>query len=86
MVRNLEFTLNREPDNAEAAKRAAAARQLEAGAMHVTTLREERLINTFFRLRSPTVIARLREVFPDIGEHPDAKTVFLKLRELRNKW
>jgi hypothetical protein len=25
-------------------------------------------------------------VFPDIGERPSAKTVFLKLRELRNKW
>ena len=86
MVRNLEFTLNREPDNAEAAKRAAAARPVEAAAMPITTLGEEKLINTFFRLQSPTVIARLREAFPDIGERPDAKTVFLKLRELRNKW
>jgi hydroxyacylglutathione hydrolase len=32
------------------------------------------------------VIARLRERFPDIGARPDAKTVFLKLRELRDKW
>jgi hypothetical protein len=30
--------------------------------------------------------AWLREVFPDLPEEPDAKTVFLKLRELRNKW
>ncbi len=29
---------------------------------------------------------RLREAFPDLPEHPDQKTVFLKLRELRNKW
>jgi hydroxyacylglutathione hydrolase len=54
--------------------------------MPVTTLGEEKRINTFFRLQSPTVIARLRAVFPEIGDHPDAKTVFLKLRELRNKW
>jgi len=86
MVRNLEFTLNREPDNAEATKRVAAARNVGADEMPVTTLGEEKLINTFFRLQSPTVIARLREVFPDIGERPDAKTVFVKLRELRNKW
>ena len=32
------------------------------------------------------VIARLRESFPDLPEHPDPKTVFIKLRELRNKW
>jgi hydroxyacylglutathione hydrolase len=86
MTRNLEFTLDREPDNAEAATRIAATRQHEAAAMPVTTLGEEKLINTFLRLQSPTVIARLRDVFPEVGAHPDAKTVFLKLRELRNKW
>jgi hydroxyacylglutathione hydrolase len=52
----------------------------------VTNLALEKEINTFFRLRSPTVIARLRESFPDLPEHPDARTVFLKLRELRNSW
>lgn len=86
MARNLEFTLDREPDNVEAARRVAAARQQEPAAMPITTLGEEKLINTFLRLQSSTVIARLRDVFPEIGAHPDAKTVFLKLRELRNKW
>ena len=86
MARNLEFTLDREPDNSDASRRVATARQLEPAAMSVTTLGEEKLINTFFRLQSPTVMARLREVFPEIGAEPDAKTVFLKLRELRNKW
>jgi hydroxyacylglutathione hydrolase len=52
----------------------------------VTTLGQEKRINTFLRLQNPTVIARLREAFPDIGEHPDARTVFVKLRELRNSW
>jgi hydroxyacylglutathione hydrolase len=32
------------------------------------------------------VTTKLRETFPDIGEKPDARTVFLKLRELRNRW
>src|ERR1700726_1225871 len=41
MARNLEFTLDREPDNAEAATRLAAARQREPVAMPVTTLGEE---------------------------------------------
>ena len=46
----------------------------------------EKEINTFFRLTSPSVIRRLREAFPDLPDNPDQKTVFLKLRELRNKW
>ena len=52
----------------------------------VTTLDVERRINTFFRLTSPTVIARLREAFPDLPDAPDERTVFLKLREIRNSW
>jgi hydroxyacylglutathione hydrolase len=86
MARNLEFTLDREPDNAQAAARVASARHQEPAAMPVTTLGEEKLFNTFLRLQSPTVMARLAEQFPQLGAHPDAKTVFLKLRELRNKW
>ena len=53
---------------------------------YVSTLEVERRINTFFRLGSPTVIARLREAFPDLPDAPDQRTVFLKLRELRNGW
>ena len=52
----------------------------------VTTLGLEKEVNTFFRLHSPAVIAKLREAFPDLPEQPDEKTVFLKLRELRNSW
>ena len=52
----------------------------------MTTLGLEREINTFFRLSSPSVIARLREAFPDLPDEPDEKTVFVKLRELRNDW
>jgi len=43
-------------------------------------------VNTFFRLRSPSVIAQLRERFPELPEQPDPRTVFIKLRELRNSW
>jgi hydroxyacylglutathione hydrolase len=32
------------------------------------------------------VIAALRQEFPDLPDAPDPKTVFVKLRELRNKW
>jgi len=83
---NLRFTLDREPDNANAREMLERLAGHDAGNAFVTTLDIERRINTFFRLRSPTVIARLREAFPDLPDAPDERTVFLKLRELRNKW
>ncbi|HEX4268699.1 MAG TPA: hydroxyacylglutathione hydrolase [Steroidobacteraceae bacterium] len=86
LARNLEFTLDREPDNSAARSLLDTARTQEPASIKITTLGEEKRINTFFRLQSPTLIARLREAFPDIGEQPDARTVFLRLRELRNKW
>jgi hydroxyacylglutathione hydrolase len=86
LARNLEFTLDREPGNSEAGELLGTARRHDPAAAVVTTLGREKQINTFFRLQSPQVIARLREKFPEIGERPDAKTVFIKLRELRNRW
>ncbi|MBK6597142.1 MAG: hydroxyacylglutathione hydrolase [Proteobacteria bacterium] len=83
---NLAFTLDREPDNLDAAAWQADAAQQSAADTPLTTLGDEKRINTFFRLQNPTIIARLRERFPDLNEHPDAQTVFLKLRELRNTW
>jgi len=86
LARNLEFTLDREPGNRDAAELLPGARSAEPAAARVTTLGEEKRINTFLRLQSPQVIARLREKFPDLPEHPDARSVFVRLRELRNRW
>ena len=86
MARNLAFTLDREPGNAEAEHALAAARAQPPADARVTTLGEEKRINAFLRLQNPGIIARLREKFPEIGEKPDARTVFVKLRELRNRW
>jgi hydroxyacylglutathione hydrolase len=83
---NLAFTLNREPDNRKAQQLLEQVRDQDPSHAMVTTLGLEKEINTFFRLRNPSVIATLREAFPDLPENPDAKTVFLKLRELRNSW
>ena len=52
----------------------------------VSDLGLEKEINTFLRLRNPSVIARLRQSFPDLPDDPDPRTVFVKLRELRNDW
>jgi hydroxyacylglutathione hydrolase len=86
LARNLEFTLDREPGNRDAAALLEGARAHDPAAARVTTLAEEKRINTFFRLQSPQVIARLREAFPELPERPDARSVFLRLRELRNRW
>ena len=86
LVNNLGFTLDREPDNEAARAMLEACRDQDPNEARVTTLAEERKINTFFRLHSPSVIARLAADFPEIGDSPDPKTVFLKLRELRNTW
>src|SRR5437762_613788 len=86
IANNLGFTLNREPDNKKAQQMLGEVRDQDPNRALVTTLGLEKEINTFFRLHSPTVIAKLREVFPDLPDEPDAKTVFLKLRELRNNW
>jgi len=86
IVNNLRFTLDREPDNSKAKAMLPAMEKQDAAKALVTTLKLEKEINTFFRLSSPAVIARLREAFPDLPDNPDQKTVFLKLRELRNKW
>lgn len=83
---NLEFTLDREPGNVAAkALLERAMNQDPANAM-VTTIAQEKSLNTFFRLQNPEVIEQLRLKFPDLGECPDPQTVFLKLRELRNSW
>ena len=83
---NLRFTLAREPDNAAARALLPKVAGQEPATLAVTTLRDEKEINTFMRLSSASVIATLRESFPDLPERPDARTVFVKLRELRNKW
>jgi hydroxyacylglutathione hydrolase len=83
---NLRFTLDREPDNRSAREMLDGSTGRDPANALATTLAVEREINTFFRLTSPTVIAKLREAFPDLPDDPDPRTVFLKLRELRNSW
>ncbi len=83
---NLRFTLDREPDNAAAQALLPGVADHDPAKSAVTTLAQEKLVNTFLRLSSPSLIARLRESFPDLPDQPDAQTVFTRLRELRNQW
>ena len=83
---NLRFTLDREPGNAAAKALLPGVADQDPATSGVTTLAQEKEINTFMRLGSPGLIARLRESFPDLPDAPDARAVFTRLRELRNKW
>ncbi|HIN43405.1 MAG TPA: hydroxyacylglutathione hydrolase, partial [Gammaproteobacteria bacterium] len=83
---NLDFTLDREPDNQKARDLRNDNGTQDPEHALVSTLGLEKEINTFLRLQNPTVISRLKEQFPDLPDDPDPKTVFVKLRELRNSW
>lgn len=87
LTNNLAFTLNREPDN-QMAKELLAKLEISHDPENpmVTTIELEREVNSFFRLTSPTIIRELHSAFPDLEQRPDPRTVFLKLRELRNSW
>ena len=86
LLNNLAFTLDREPDNAVARQMIRDYQDQDPADALVTSMAQEREINAFFRLQSPTIVARLAEEFPELGDNPDARDVFLKLRELRNSW
>ena len=86
ITNNLAFTLDREPDNAAARKALEELHDHDPDHALVTTLAQEKEFNTFFRLASGSVVAKLREAFPDLPDQPSQKEVFLKLRELRNTW
>ena len=86
IANNLGFTLDREPDNTRARRLLAEVETQDPHQALVTTIGLEKEVNAFFRLVSPSVIARLREAFPGLDEKPSPKQVFLKLRELRNSW
>ncbi|MCH9052511.1 MAG: hydroxyacylglutathione hydrolase, partial [Proteobacteria bacterium] len=86
IANNLGFTLDREPDNEKARTLLDKVKDQDPHNGVVTTLGLEKEINAFFRLHSPTVIARLRQAFPDMPDEPTPKEVFVRLRALRNDW
>ncbi len=86
IANNLEFTLDREPDNARARTLLEQVQGQNPDNPLVSTLELEKEVNTFFRLHNPTVIERLREEVPDLPANPRAQDVFVKLRQLRNSW
>lgn len=86
ILNNLAFTIDREPDNNDARQLLMAVQDQDPHHPHVTTIAEERKINTFFRLNSKSVVNALRAKVADLPAHPLEKDVFIALRELRNHW
>jgi hydroxyacylglutathione hydrolase len=96
LQRNLAFTLDREPSNQAARELAqrlgAPGADLTGAAAPVLRLAEERQINVFLRLQSAEVIDGLRRTAtaasptPTPTPTPTPRSVFLALRELRNRW
>jgi len=86
IVNNLQFSLDREPNNAAARSLLAAMEQWPMDSHFVSNIAMEKLVNAFFRLNNNEVIETLRAKFPDLQGMPTEEEVFLKLRELRNQW
>ncbi|MDD0853758.1 hydroxyacylglutathione hydrolase [Halobacteriovorax sp. GB3] len=77
---NLLFTLDREPGNEMAKKKLEEVQDFPDGQFVVTTIGEEREINTFFRLSNSEIKKNLSAL--ECSE----KDIFIKLREKRNHW
>ncbi|MEO0367513.1 MAG: hydroxyacylglutathione hydrolase C-terminal domain-containing protein, partial [Pseudomonadota bacterium] len=86
IVNNLQFTLDREPGNAAARSLLHAMMQWPSEKHYVSNLAMEREVNSFFRLESEEIIQKLHDEGADIDQDPSEEEVFLRLRELRNKW
>jgi hydroxyacylglutathione hydrolase len=86
MLNNLEFSLNREPDNKTVKEYLLKLEKQDPHQAHITSLRQEKQINSFFRLQKETIIAGLKEKFPELGNDPSQRNIFKALRILRNNW
>jgi hydroxyacylglutathione hydrolase len=86
LLRNLGFTLDREPSNVAARELAQRVTGLAAASMPVLTLGEEKQVNVFFRLDQPEIVAGVKRARPAMLAESSPRAVFLALRDLRNRW
>ncbi|WP_298773892.1 hydroxyacylglutathione hydrolase [uncultured Shewanella sp.] len=83
-VNNLKFSQQREPGNIQAAELLAVVNRQDPENRMVTTLGIERQINPFFRLQNEEIISNLKNELND--QQTDPKSVFIGLRNLRDRW
>ena len=82
---NLQFALSVDPENNEINKKIQEVNfNLSRNKFPLSTIGEEKTYNPFFRLNESSIVDNLK------AEHSfrsdDEKSVFIKLRELRNNW
>ncbi|MCB9062722.1 MAG: MBL fold metallo-hydrolase [Halobacteriovoraceae bacterium] len=84
---NIQFTLDREPGNNDAQKMFDRYKKKLKAEHILTTIGEEKKINSFMRIEQKEVVEGVRKTFQieDSTELGD-KQVFVKLRQLRDKW
>ena len=84
ITNNLEFSLDREPDNQFSTELLQQVSAQTPQTRMVTTLEIEGKMNAFFRLGNSQIISKLVEKFPNIT--PSEEEVFVHLRKLRDQW
>ncbi|MDG2018511.1 MAG: hydroxyacylglutathione hydrolase [Porticoccaceae bacterium] len=86
IVNNLQFTLDREPDNKVARNLLKQVEIQDTNNPLVTTIELEKQINCFLRLDNHEIVANLKDSVANFPDKPTPKEVFLALRALRNDW
>jgi hydroxyacylglutathione hydrolase len=87
LKRNLEFSLKVEPSNRYVAERLYQLNNIETELLPPTTLKEEVLINPFFRLDSEEIRQSLLSADERLlGEEKIERELFKKLRLMRDSW
>jgi len=82
---NLRFSLFHEPTNQRAQNLLDSITWDETNPF-VSTLGLEKEISPFFRLANPEIVHRLTADYPELSATPSSEDVFVRLRQLRDKW
>ena len=78
---NLEFSLSIDPNNLNINNK---MKEISNSNEVLSTIGEEKAYNPFMRIENEILINGLKEKYPDMDT--DQRSVFIKLRELRNNW
>ena len=80
-ITNLEYALTIDPNNLTINDK---IENIKSNGEALSTIGEEKLYNPFMRYDNEDIIANLKDKHPDMDTDP--RSVFTKLRELRNNW
>lgn len=83
---NLSFAMDIQPDLTVPESLQAKIDDHDAVNPYIATLKEDKIINPFFRLDDPKLIQALKNRRINLSENPSHEEVFLELRGLRNYW